>query len=591
MNRFRAYYPFDEAPSKAGDTFFRGLDNRRAPAQLEEGMVSTAKNVRMRYGRIQPRGGNVILRWMKEFPSYDGLARWTAVYGCGRFWNPATGIEHWLVAADGGVWNVIPNMPAQELTLPSGTQLNATTFSGFVQCFNGVMLLLGEDERPLYMSSLTTGFTLLTGTYRGVSGQRYTGTDDTTTEDYPLVNEMPPMRQGCYMGNRMWGVFGTDTVVYSDLFSPTAFFILSQLRINEGDGDRLVAVYPYDKNTLLCFKDRAVLRLDYVYGDLSSIRLVPMTTKYGCVSANSIVDIGTDVYWMSERGVTSLRVTQQNELQGTSVTLSEPIEGTMARINWLARAKICAESWNNYLYFAVPLDGSSTNNAILVYDLLNGAWASVDEAADATCIVAFQKIRVRGQERLCAVCVDKTLRMLEEGSNDEIYVTVANPPSITISPAAISTRVVTRGYLANEWDRKRWKAVKLQLAHNNPSYSVGTVVEGAFETASHVSAETKTRGRSVTANGTDFDETATSGDASNHALPYREDYSLLATTTGFRVNNGVYPDQLQTSTHGFPIGERGHTLQLDITNTQGRLEVVSIGCEATEDERRLATRY
>mgnify|MGYP006933439461 CR=1 FL=1 len=123
------------------------------------------------------------------------------------------------------------------------------------------------------------------------------------------------------------------------------------------------------------------------------------------------------------------------------------------------------------------------------------------------------------------------------------------------------------------------------------SLAVGTVVEGAFETDTYVTAETKTRGRSVTANGVDYDPTATSGAASNHALPYREDYSILVTTAGVRVNNGIYPDQLQTSTHGFPIGERGHTLQLDITNTQGRMELVSIGCEATEDERRLATRY
>ena len=586
MNRHRAYYPMDEAPSKAGDTFFVGWDNRRAPAQLEPGMVTWAENTRMRYGKVQPRGGSIILRWMKG----AGLTPWTDICGCGRFWDPATGIEHWLVAADGGVWDVMPNMPAVAVPIPAGVVLDCDTFSGFVQCFAGVLLLLGDDQPPVYMTSLVTGFEFQVGSYQGISGPHYTGHTDTTGNDFPVVGAMPPLRQGCYMGNRVWGVHEDDTVMCSDLFDPTSFFILHQFRINEGNGDRLVAVYPYDNNTLLCLKEHSVLRLENCVGDLSNVRLVPMTQKYGCVSALSIVDIGTDIYWMSERGVTSLRQTQQNELQGTSVTLSEPIEGTLARLNWAAREHICGETWGNYLQFAIPIDLSADNNAVLVYDLLNQHWVSLDTAAlgSVTGVRQFQKVRINGQERLCATGIDGVLRLLEEGDVD-MSLSAGN-----IVNQFITTRVVTRGYLANEWDRKQWKQVKVQIAHNNPIYSIGTVVEGAFETASHVASYQPTTGLSLLANGTNYDPTSTvataAGSAGRHASPYREDYRVDATAAGFRVNSGVYPDQLQTTTLGYPIGERGHALQLDITNTSGRLEILAVECAGTEDERRLAAR-
>ena len=591
MNRYRAYYPMDEAPSKAGDTFFVGLDNRRAPAQLEEGLVSVATNVRMRYGRVQPRGGSMILKWMKTHGNRLGSRAWQEIYGCGRFYDPETGVEHWLIAADGGVWDALANQPATQLLLAPGTVLNAETFSGFVQCFNGVLLLLGEGAAPLYLSSLVSGFEALAGTFQGINGPAFTGASDNTATVYPLVTSLPACRQGCYMGNRFWGVHGADTVVYSDLFDPTAYFVLAQLRINEGNGDRLVAVYPYDRNTLLCFKEHSVLRLENCTGDLSGVTLVPMTSKYGCVSPTSIVDIGTDTFWMSERGVTSLRQTQQNELQGTSVTLSEPIEATMQRINWQARAGICGETWNNFLYFAVPLDGSPTNNAVLVFDLLNQKWASVDEGGPGTALRQFQKLRVQGRERLCAVGMDGTLRLLEEGGHDQTYRFVLGEHGGPLHTAvAIPTRVVTRGYLANEADRKRWKQAKLQVATTNPTYSVRTITEGAFETCAYVTNQTRVRGRHTQRDTVDWDPTATTGPESVHATPFREDYSLLVTSTGFQLNDGAHPDQLQTFTHGLPIGERGHALQIDLTNTTGRLELLSIECAGTEDERRLAAR-
>lgn len=65
MNRYRAYYPLDDAPLKDGDGGFVGVDERMDPGLLQPGMVASATNCRFRNGRVEPRPGITILPWMK----------------------------------------------------------------------------------------------------------------------------------------------------------------------------------------------------------------------------------------------------------------------------------------------------------------------------------------------------------------------------------------------------------------------------------------------------------------------------------------------------------------------------------------------
>lgn len=74
MNRYRAYYPLDDAPLRDGDGGFVGVDERMDPAQLAPGMVASATNARFRNGRIEPRLGIQILPWMKA----DGRTPFTS---------------------------------------------------------------------------------------------------------------------------------------------------------------------------------------------------------------------------------------------------------------------------------------------------------------------------------------------------------------------------------------------------------------------------------------------------------------------------------------------------------------------------------
>ena len=57
MPRYRGYGQLDDQPIRGGDAAFVGLNSYLDETTLGEGLVSTAKNVRMDSGKIQVRKG------------------------------------------------------------------------------------------------------------------------------------------------------------------------------------------------------------------------------------------------------------------------------------------------------------------------------------------------------------------------------------------------------------------------------------------------------------------------------------------------------------------------------------------------------
>lgn len=335
--RQKNYGYLDDQPVVDGDVGFRGVDERTNPAQLAPGFLSYGENLRFRNGVAEPRLGDFLMFCMQT----NGDTPWSEIYTAARIEDPQTGQELLLVAADGGVYWTAPHTPATSLSLPAGVTLTADTAVQFVQCFNVVLLLRGQDERPLVLRKLATGFEAITQAAAG------TGTQ-----------VIPNSRFGIFYQNRMLCVKDGDEVVASDLLDYTRYESYTEFKINQGDNDRLIAMHPFNESTLLMLKDQSVWRVDNIHGDLSNMILRNVTTKYGCVAPFSVVDYGTDVAWLSDRGITTLKLTQENEVQGTDVSLSDPLVKTMRRVNWAHAANCVAEAWDSKLYFALPLDGA-----------------------------------------------------------------------------------------------------------------------------------------------------------------------------------------------------------------------------------------
>ena len=68
-----------------------------------------------------------------------------------------------------------------------------------------------------------------------------------------------------------------------------------------------------------------MLAVENLYGDLSTTRLTEITREFGCVSQASIAGTGSDVIFLSQRGIISLRQTEFGISQSVVVPLSDQI--------------------------------------------------------------------------------------------------------------------------------------------------------------------------------------------------------------------------------------------------------------------------
>jgi hypothetical protein len=269
---------------------------------------------------------------------------WTIIYGQGEFRDPTTFQEYVLLAADGNVYACLQNNAPRLLGLPSGVTITARCT--FLQAFNVVLLLRGFGADPLVMTDLNIGFKAITQTDTG---------DGTLT--------IPRALRGVFAANRVFLLREDDTLVASDVLDYTRYTIFNDFRVNQGDADKGVAIGVFGSSTILVFKERTVYRVDNIFGDLEDITFSLVTRRYGCVAADTVVDCGSDMLWLSQEGVASLTLTIQNEIQaaqgalsGKNRMFSEDIGPLIDRIHGGYIENSFAVLWQDRYYLALPLD-------------------------------------------------------------------------------------------------------------------------------------------------------------------------------------------------------------------------------------------
>lgn len=98
----------------------------------------------------------------------------------------------------------------------------------------------------------------------------------------------------------------------------------------------------------------------------------------GCVGKRALCQFGNDLLFMSRDGVRSVRKMQsaagQYEL---SPPISQPMQPYIDRINWTVATVITAVKYKELVLFAVPLDSSTVNNYVLVYNGRLQKWVGV----------------------------------------------------------------------------------------------------------------------------------------------------------------------------------------------------------------------
>lgn len=200
--------------------------------------------------------------------------------------------------------------------------------------------------------------------------------------------------------------------------SKTGFETNATFRVGMGDGDKISALVPWSDFNLLVFKENSVYSVNtnpaiVTTSEASGTAVTGFTvraisTRLGCVSHRSAVQVNNDCFFLSRDGVRSVARTIQDSTHGVSPALSYPVNDIIRRINWNKADVACAAFWRGKYILAIPVDGSNTNNLILVYDTNLNAWYYWDGISP----VEFAVTRFGGQPQKL-VCLENTGNVLE----------------------------------------------------------------------------------------------------------------------------------------------------------------------------------
>ncbi|CAB5195052.1 hypothetical protein UFOVP175_41 [uncultured Caudovirales phage] len=376
---------------------------------------------------------------------------------------------------------------------------------------------------------------------------------------------VPAGREGLYFQNRLLLLYGPDYLAVSDVLDPLHYSpILNEFKLNTGANDAVVALYPFNTTTLIVFKERSILAVENLYGDLSTTRLTEVTREFGCVSQSSIASTGSDIIFLSQRGVISLKQTEFGISQSVVLPLSDPIQDVIEEIDQANWEKSCGAYFNNRYILSVPVEGGNgTNQRTLVYNFLNQAWEGYWEGSLLTPRY-YTRVIVAGTDTLCWAD--------ESGFIHNFDLNALQDRTLAGSIQQIATTVYFRGHTGeNNVDHKQWTNVQFELTSWNPTYSMSAVFDGVNETYAIATNETKSRTAYYTYGSGTF---ATNNSGNNFLAPFREDYSTLP---GLRCNtSGFKAGLLQSFSQKARLRRHSITMQPVVTTTTGALNIHSL---------------
>ena len=597
-----------------GDATFVGVNNRLDPSQLPPGYVSDAANVRfssgvaetrkgiklMRFGNINNTGVEVTSTHTSTWTSGNttitdtstvkkssdiGFYPYNDVKGVGKFRDP-NGANWLLIATKDKAYGIL------EASMSGGTREikdssnNSVTNNNpvvFVQCFNNVVMFRGDDVTPLVLKDIDDGWESI---------QQEDNEEELDENEKDGTEVIPNASTGLFFQNRLMIPHKRDLVAVSDYLNYTRYQpVMANFRINKGSEDELVALWKYDENTLLCFKQASVYAVRNLVGNLTDAYLDEITRDYGVVSDKAIATVGRDIWFLSDqRGVVSLSLSQSGKMQGQDIPISDPIKGYIDRINWNYASKAVAMYHGNRFYLAVPLDNSTVNSAIIVYDFRNQAWSGIDTSAAITGLKDFVTYTYQGAKRLFFV-TDKFLYLYDDDTfcsdtDDVVATTVDGSGNFTPSdadgrnttPNNVASQITTRGYKCNTEQRKQFRELAVDFKTNNVvlgSVSATCITDGVKE---ETLLFNKSFSRTKYTRPFDKDDYVITNAGDDYLVPYREDYSLALGSSDSILpkTNGFDPDLRQESKHKTAFTKEGRHIRFKVLCSSGSMEITTL---------------
>ena len=254
------------------------------------------------------------------------------------------------------------------------------------------------------------------------NGTIFTGVGTNTQYDAPIgstilkwhTSRMFASGQGANSDTIYVSVFGPlfvpkGTIVGGNPYAGDWDQVNRSFRVGSGDGDPIIALAPMQAFVLAVLKRNSIwlVTTDPAKDTSTSTPFTAVNAQavsqniaygIGCVGRDAWCAYGNDVLFMAQDGVRSVQRMQAAAGQWQlSAPLSQPIQPYIDRINRSAWSGIRAIKYEEFAFFAVPLDNSSTNNYVLVWNGRLGKWMGAWTNWTALC---FEQTRFNGIVRL-----------------------------------------------------------------------------------------------------------------------------------------------------------------------------------------------
>lgn len=379
------------------------------------------------------------------------------------------------------------------LTLTTGTcdmsieYINTSDGCDVIQAMDKIFVTRGYNKRPLWWDMSSATLNVFPSVSSGTSGSKF-----------PNPNVLG------YYGNRLIAQarYHSDTnpnrhrdsVSVSNYLDHLDWDVLDVFTFNNGGNDQVVAIAPWTLNEFIVFMRHSIFYVNigvgrYATGDaLSNDSFIKtLVTDMGCIANRSVVQAGGGILFLSDNGVyfmnpTAVGSNESMRLLTADSPLSAPIDDVIQRINrdYAHRAVGCY--WGNRYYLAVPLDSSTKNNAVLVYNFILKAWESVDTYPDGIDVFNFAIAKYNNQRRLFIIDTDQGIFLTEELDHDE-YGNALGIPNIPaylpfylgqteFESNLIDSSLTTRRYTFGTFADKRFSGTEIDFL-----FQAGSAIE------------------------------------------------------------------------------------------------------------------
>jgi hypothetical protein len=454
-----------------GDTGFIGLNSRDNPAAVPAGFATLSQNFRMDRGVATVRKG-------LQRKTVGALVAST-VYGSGVYLD-ASGQENFVTVVTDGIYTYNPQTESisAKIPFPTGETITEDGVVDVISAMGKVFITRGFNKRPLVWDMATTITAMPTGSMAG--------------------HQFPSAKGLLYYGNRLIGIGkqpessfeARNSVSVSNYLNYEHWDLIDSFTFNDGSNDEVIAVTPWTLNEFLVFMRNSIQYVNVGTGSYtnvgeglaSSAFVKTLTTDAGCVAKKSAVQVAGGVMFLSDNGVYMLEPQNTGGNEGlrlltVSDPISAPIDDVIKRINRQYAHLSVACYWENRYYLAVPLDSSTVNNAILVFNFILKAWESVDTypaGFNASNLLIAKKDNKR---RLYAIDRNRGIFLTEQLDWDEFGSATGTPvlnffltntddcklTNAAFTPNNITAILKTRRYTFNDTKEKRYSSVDLDL--------------------------------------------------------------------------------------------------------------------------------